>query len=77
MAPSSYDLIVQYLDTVLPISHVLITARTFLADCAWQLEIDESLIPIPTDTELVVRARAFVKADTQESFSMIISKRSS
>lgn len=68
MTVPPHDLLTQYLDMVLPIPHVLSTARSFLADCQWKLEIDEKIIHIPPEIEFVVRSRAFVKADDQGVF---------
>jgi hypothetical protein len=68
MPAPSYDRIVHFLDTLLPISHVLTTTRTFLAGSNWQLEINDVVVSIPADTELVVRTRAFVKAEAQDVF---------
>jgi hypothetical protein len=56
----------RHFDSVLPISSVLKQAAEFLGACGWRLEIEEKLMEIPKDTELVVRSRAFIKADLED-----------
>jgi len=58
----------QHLDTALSASSVLAQTRSFLESCGWKLEIDNHVIAIPKNVELVVRSRAFVKADLDEVF---------
>ncbi|MGH9942441.1 MAG: hypothetical protein ACRD9R_08810 [Pyrinomonadaceae bacterium] len=57
----------RHLDAVLPIESVLRQATAFLDACAWTLEIsDDHFVNIPQGTTLVVRSRAFVKADMSD-----------
>ena len=53
----------RFLDSVLPITHVVEEAEFFLDSCNWQLVIGNEVVSISTDAELVVRSRAFIKAD--------------
>ena len=54
---------IQHLDRALPVSSIMAQTQTFLESCNWRLEIDNAVIEIPENVELVVRSRAFVKAD--------------
>jgi hypothetical protein len=67
MLPYLHTELTRLVDGVLPVSSVLRQTTTFLARCDWKLEIEEDVIvEIPTDTELIVRSRAFIKADHEE-----------
>jgi hypothetical protein len=68
MSEQSHKNITDVLDAVIPVSRVLDATRTFLTRCGWRLEIDEYSVTIPSDVELEVRSRAFVKADNHEVF---------
>ena len=59
---------IQHLDTALSVSKVLEQAQAFLERCGWKLEIGSEVIEIPKNVELVVRSRAFVKADLKDVF---------
>jgi len=59
---------IQHLDTALPVSSILAQTQAFLERCCWKLEINNEIIEIPKNVELVVRSRAFVKADLNDLF---------
>lgn len=60
---------IQHLDMALPISSILAQTRTLLESCDWKLEIDNEIIEISKNVELVVRSRAFIKAELDDIFS--------
>jgi hypothetical protein len=53
------------IETIIPREKVIQAAKDFLSTCEWSLEIDEAMILIPQDVNVVVRSRAFIKADIQ------------
>jgi hypothetical protein len=53
----------KHVETALPVTSVLKQAAAFLSECVWELEIEDVFVKIPTDTELIVRSRAFIKAE--------------
>lgn len=59
---------IKHLDIVLPISSILAHTRAFLESCGWKLEIDNEVIEIPKNVEVVVRSRAFIKAELDDVF---------
>lgn len=54
------------IDRVIPQARVLVEARKFLAECGWELEIGDSRVEIPVNTELRVQTRAYVVADAPD-----------
>jgi hypothetical protein len=67
MLPSLHTELIRLVDGFLPVSSVLRQTNTFPARCDWKLEIEEDVIvEIPIDTEIIVRSRAFIKADIEE-----------
>ena len=56
---------IKHIETALPVTSVLKQAAAFLSECDWKLEIEGVVVKIPTDTELVVRSRAFIKAELE------------
>lgn len=56
---------IKHVEAALPVTSVLKQAAAFLAKCGWKLEIEGVVVEIPTDTELIVRSRAFIKAELE------------
>ncbi|HLL14003.1 MAG TPA: hypothetical protein VK388_02885 [Pyrinomonadaceae bacterium] len=56
---------IKHVEAALPVPSVLKQAAEFLSKCGWKLEIEETIIEIPKDTELIVRSRAFIKAEIE------------
>lgn len=65
MLSTSHLEIIKHVETALPVASVLKQAAAFLAKCGWKLEIEDVVVEIPTDTELIVRSRAFIKAELE------------
>ena len=59
---------IRRLDGALPVSSVLTQARAFLERCGWKLTIDNDVIEIPENIELIVRSRAFIRAELDDIF---------
>ena len=53
------------IDRIIPLAHVIATARQFLVEANWRLEFDGVVCEIPTDVELRVASRAFVAEDIE------------
>ena len=64
----SHPELIRLLDVVLPVSSVLEQAAAFLRSCDWALEIEGEQINIPAGVELLVRSRAFIKAELDDVF---------
>lgn len=64
----STDELARLIDAILPASAVLEKTTSFLDECGWTLEIDEESVDIPKGAELIVRSRAFIKADLDDVF---------
>lgn len=58
----------EQLDGEIPVASVVAQTQAFLERCGWKLEIDSEILEIPRDVELVVRSRAFVKAEQGDVF---------
>ncbi|MCA1566208.1 MAG: hypothetical protein LC803_11335 [Acidobacteria bacterium] len=56
---------IEHVEAALPVASILKQAAAFLAECGWKLEIEDVVVEIPTDTELIVRSRAFIKAELE------------
>lgn len=65
---NSSDEMDRHIDALLPVSTVLQHAATFLSKCDWRLEIDGEIVEIPKNADLIVRSRAFIKADLDDVF---------
>lgn len=65
MPSTSHLEMTKHVESALPVASVLKQAADFLARCGWELEIEEDVVEIPEDTELIVRSRAFIKADIE------------
>ena len=64
----SHTELISLIDVVLPVSSVLGQAAVFLQSCNWALEIEGEQIKIPEGVELLVRSRAFIKAELDDVF---------
>ncbi len=60
-----YQSIISYIEAIITREKVIQAAKDFLSTCEWSLEIDEVMILIPQDVEILVRSRAFIKADIE------------
>ncbi len=65
MLTNSHLEMIKHVDYALPVASVLQQVAAFLAECGWKLEIEDAVVEIPKDTELIVRSRAFIKADIE------------
>jgi hypothetical protein len=63
MPSTSHLEMIKHVEAALPVASVLKQAAAFLAECGWELDIGDVIVKIPTDTELIVRSRAFIKAE--------------
>ena len=65
MPSTSHLEMIKHVEAALPVTSVLKQAAAFLTKCGWELEIENVVVGIPTDTELIVRSRAFIKAELE------------
>ena len=56
------------IDVALPVERVIEQVRAFLESCGWHLELGKKVIKIPPGTELWLRSREFVRADSDDVF---------
>jgi hypothetical protein len=62
-----YESIISHIEAIISREKVIQVAKDFLSTCKWSLEIDEAMILIPQDVDILVRSRAFIKADIEHA----------
>lgn len=60
--------IVSQIESILSKEKVIEQAQSFLESCGWSLEINGELVSFPKQTDLSIRSRAFIKADSDNVF---------
>jgi hypothetical protein len=62
-----HESIVSHIEAIISREKVIQAAKDYLSTCEWSLEIDEAMALIPQDVDIIVRSRAFIKADVEHA----------